>query len=397
MFKFLTKIFHQLARLTKAEFHFKKPYQNDILIFDKKGSDTPHFKYFLTKKPAILHVLGEKINLYIIFRLLLKFKIPSLSSYIEESIKIIRPRIIFHNSYNIRFFQINKKKFNFEFKKIFTQSELKNHLDFKDFIGEKKNLSCDNLFVWSEGMKINLSKYIIGNYEIVGSFANNEGPKIQINNLKNKLIFVSQFRTFKKKNQNDTKQTIREVFHGLKFSWDQFYAADLQVAKQLKNFCLINNIEFEIVGTSLNDKISEKNFFREALGNDGWKYLESSENKRGIYLTNEAKYIVTIDSTLGYECLSRGQRVCFFSIRSKFLNAVYSKFGWTMNLDQEGPCWTSNNEKKDFKRIMDFLIYGKETEWEHLRKEKLNDLLFYDPDNQIFKNFLKKISLLQNG
>ena len=68
-----------------------------------------------------------------------------------------------------------------------------------------------------------------------------------------------------------------------------------------------------------------------------------------------------------------------------------------MNLDQEGPCWTSNNEKKDFKRIMDFLIYGKETEWEHLRKEKLNDLLFYDPDNQIFKNFLKKISLLQNG
>ena len=46
---------------------------------------------------------------------------------------------------------------------------------------------------------------------------------------------------------------------------------------------------------------------------------------------------------------------------------------------------------------MDFLIYGKETEWEHLRKEKLNDLLFYDPDNQIFKNFLKKISLLQNG
>ena len=34
------------------------------------------------------------------------------------------------------------------------------HLDFKDFIGEKKNLSCDNLFVWSEGMKINLSKYI---------------------------------------------------------------------------------------------------------------------------------------------------------------------------------------------------------------------------------------------
>ena len=47
------------------------------------------------------------------------------------------------------------------------------------------------------------------------------------------------------------------------------------------------------------------------LGKDNWKFIESSQEKRGIFLTTTAKYIITIDSTLGYECLSRGQRVGF--------------------------------------------------------------------------------------
>ena len=60
-----------------------------------------------------------------------------------------------------------------------------------------------------------------------------------------------------------------------------------------------------------------KLFFEKALGKNNWKYLERLPNKKGYYLTSNAKYIATVDSTLGYECFSRGQRVCFFSIRSK--------------------------------------------------------------------------------
>ena len=263
------------------------------------------------------------------------------------------------------------------------------NLDFNEFVGNKTNLSCDHLLVWSEGMKIKLSKHIDGNYIVTGSYINNNGPIIDKTRLKNKLSFVSQFRTFKKINKNDDRRTIREIFHGLKFSWEQFYAADLEVALNLKNFCNENKIDFEIIGTSIDNKNTEESFFKSKLGNKGWKFVESDKYKRGIYLTTDSKYIVTIDSTLGYECLARGQRVGFFSIRSKYLKADYSKFGWVMDLEEEGLCWTTKNTQKDFNRILNFLVNGSDEEWNNLRDKCLNNLFFYDTKNKIYNNFLK--------
>jgi len=389
MFKLIIKFLNKLSILQKSQIVFTKPNKKKILIFDKKGSSSPTYSFFSSENSEILLVLGEKINFYILFKLLLKFKIPTITSYIDEYINCVKPEFIFHNSYNVRFFEINKNNFNFNFKKIFTQSELKNNLDFKDFIGNKKNLNCDYLFVWSEGIKKKLLNHIDGNYQVVGSYLNNKGPIINKKNLKNKLSFVSQYRTFKKVKKSDNIKTIREVFHGLKFSWEQFYSADLDVASSLKKFCNKNNIDFEIIGTSIDDIESEKLFFRERLGDSGWKFIESHKDKRGIYLTNESKYIVTIDSTLGYECLARGQRVSFFSIRTKYLNTEYSKFGWFTDLNEEGLCWTTKNSEEDFNRIINFLIFSPEEDWDNLRKTYLNDLLFYNPNNEIYIKFLK--------
>ena len=386
--------FEKLIQLSKTKFIFKKPKQKKILIFDYKGFTAPHYKYFSNLNSDILYVLGEKINIFILVKILLNLKLPNIQLYIEEYIKLVKPAYIFHNSYNSRFFKIDKKKFDFEFVKVFTQSELKNYYDFKEFVLDKKNLTCDYLFVWSEGMKQKMSQFIDGNYTIVGSFINNDGPKIDKNKLENKLIYISQYRTFKKKKITDTKKTIREVFHGIKFSWKQFFKIETDLSFMLKEYCNNNNLEFLIVGTSVRDKVSEKKFFTNKLGEKGWHFIESSENKRGIYLTDNAKYLITVDSTLGYECLARGQRVGFFSMRNKYINSSYSRFGWTMNLEEEGPCWTTKNTKNDFERVMNFLVNGDEKNWDELRKKILNDLLFYNPDNKIYLDYLKKFEII---
>ena len=41
-------------------------------------------------------------------------------------------------------------------------------------------------------------KYIAGNYEVVGSLINNDGPRFDKNNIKNQILLVSQFRPFRK-------------------------------------------------------------------------------------------------------------------------------------------------------------------------------------------------------
>ena len=96
-----------------------------------------------------------------------------------------------------------------------------------------------------------------------------------------------------------------------------------------------------------------------------------------------------MDSTLGYECFARGQRVCFFSIRSKYIKQDYAWFGWPKKLEQEGPCWTTNNRKADFERLMYSLIKEDDSFWYNLRNNILKDIISYDEDYRKFKAFLK--------
>lgn len=384
----LRKSFQLIKILLKAKYIIKKPKQKKIIIFDYKGAHTPYYKHFIKKDSEVLNVLGEEINIYVLFKMIINFKRINLKEYIDQYINLLKPKFIFHNAFNIRFFEVDKKNFKFNFEKIFTQSELKNHHDYEEFLRGKKNLYCDYLFVWSEGMKKLMQKNISGKYLINGSFFNNEGPQLDLNKLENTLIFVSQYRSFKKRKFNDEIDTIRDEYHGLKFSWSQFYEADLEVALKLKKFCKKNNIKFKIAGTSIDDKTQEKSFFSKKLDDDDWVFLESDPKKRGIYLTSNAKFIVTIDSTLGYECFARGQRVCFFSIRPKYLNSDYAKFGWPLNLPDEGLCWTTQNTNDDFDRLTNFLVFENDNAWNKIRNETLKDLVFYNNQNYIYKNFL---------
>ena len=259
----------------------------------------------------------------------------------------------------------------------------------------KKNLNCDHLFVENEAMKKHMNQYVSGNYIANGLFRNNEAPKINLDKLQNKLIFISQYRTFKK-NKNETIDTVSEKLWGMKYSYKQFYQADATVAKLLKEFCEKKNIKFQIVGTSLIDKEGEKLFYEKVLGKKNWEYLEAFPNMRGVHLTSNAKYIATIDSTLGYECFARGQRVSFFSIRSKYLKTEYSVFGWPQALPNEGECWTLKNEEEDFRRLTNFLFKGTDSQWDILRNQTLKDIVFYDFENIKYKNFLKEINLYQD-
>ncbi len=387
----MKRIFRYLKILKNSKIEFRKPTKNNLVIFDENGSTAPYYKSFIDKC-EIIYTKGEKINLYIVLSLFLKFKKITISSYLTEYIRLLSPKFIFHNSFDIRFFKIDKKNFNFEFKKIFTQSGLKNHFDFYDFLQDKKELNSDYNFVWSEAMKELMSKHISGTYEVVGSLINNDGPKFHENKAKKELLLVSQFRPLKK---SESEDALNYNFHGIKFSWKQFHKANIDLAVLLKKFCKKNNLDFGIVGCRVHDSELEKFFFSNELGERGWKFISNSNSKKGIHLTANSKYIVTVDSTLGYECFSRGQRVCFFTIRSKYIGKKYNiYFGWPKYLDQEGPCWTSNNSPKDFERLMKSLIYESDNFWINLRKNLLKDIISFDEGNKKFKAFLKNNNIV---
>ena len=56
-------------------------------------------------------------------------------------------------------------------------------------------------------------------------------------------------------------------------------------------------------------------------------------------------------------------------MRPKYLKTNYARFGWPLNLEEEGNCWTTNNTTEDFDRIMNFLINEDDNEWQKILKQ----------------------------
>ena len=100
-------------------------------------------------------------------------------------------------------------------------------------------------------------------------------PKVNKINARNEILLVSQYRPFKKNKPHDTIHTIRNTFHGLKFSWRQFHQANIDLALQLKEFCQKNNLSFGIVGARVDDAEKEKLFYTEKLGKNDWRFINN--------------------------------------------------------------------------------------------------------------------------
>ena len=184
----IKKILYIINLGFKIRIYIKKPLKKKIIIFDREGSGAMYYKIFAQDNIHVLDIRGESINLYIVFLTIIRLKF-TLSEYINQYIKTIKPKFIFHNSYNRRFFLIDKKDFEFNFKMIFTQSELKNRLEFKKIFINLKKPNIDFLFVWNNGMKKFMKKIIDGKIFVTGIFLNNMRPPIKKKIIKKKYMF----------------------------------------------------------------------------------------------------------------------------------------------------------------------------------------------------------------
>ena len=49
--------------------------------------------------------------------------------------------------------------------------------------------------------------------------------------------------------------------------------------------------------------------------------------------------------------------------------------------------WEVRNTDDDFDRLTDFLVFGDDNAWDQIRYNTLKDLVFYNHQNYIYKNF----------
>jgi surface carbohydrate biosynthesis protein len=368
----MVSLFNTKSKIGKFFLKKKKikfPKKSAILIYDINKFDK--ILNLIEKKNFEILNIRNEINLIVLLICLIKLKFKKID-YIEEYIKLVDPKIVFSLTDNDTAFYEIKKRYRKELITVAIQSgwrTISNDLfeqlqNYKN----KSNLSSDWILTFNETIAIEYKKYISTKTLAIGNIANNENSKDFSNKkLKDTILLISQWV---EGNSKDNK--ILMLLFGF-----------------LKNYADKKNKKLGILLRK--DNSNEKFFFKSDPG-ENFHFINRNNLNNSYYWIDRYETTVTIDSTLGYESLSRGNKTIFFNIRSNYNENKGYSFGWPNIFSKKGIIWTDENDINYFEKILNNTFQISDENFKaQIEKNKLNNLMLYDKDNLLLKNFLKKI------
>ena len=371
--------FSYLQKIFNYQYKFFIPKKNKNLLFSQIGC------VFLKKKNIPFEILNlNKINLFIFFFSIFNLRVKKnyFLNYIINYIDYVKPSVIINfMDNNINFYYINNY-----FPKIKTICIQNGIRGFKDDIFEvlpnKKNLSCSYFYVFNEGIKYEYSKYISSKYLVKGSYRSNE---VKINNKTHKnndICIISQFQNSKNLNNYFTNYGNRKI------RWLDFLKSEDFLLNTLNEMDLDKKYSYSVyLRNSLNNK-NEIMYYKKKLDKYKIKFIKYDNDQKMFNYFEKTSLVINLDSTLGYECFSRGIKTIFFTVRDDIMkHKLKFFFGWPYKLKKNGKFWTMLADKKKLIKIFNEILIMNESHWSEL-KNKYSFLMDRDYLNH---NLIKNI------
>jgi surface carbohydrate biosynthesis protein len=370
-----------------SKFRFFKPKNKKILIFDEVGSGLVK-KYFHKEDIHVLHTRKESLNLFVLIKNFIKRKFSSLD-YFNSYIKLVDPNIIISVIDNSPIFYKLKK--NGSQKKILIASTVRTPVhDFALFelnkIETKRNTdtSVDVIFSLNDAIGKKFQKLNVKKVITIGSFKSNHFNFDEKKSIE--VLYISSWASL---------PANHKVTHDVNFQ--EFNEHQIKLVKNLSQYGKDHQVKITILGKRKNDLVkNEFNFYKSIFYNNEWEFIES-EKANSYQVIDKSKVVITLNSTLGYESFSRGNKTLFFDVRSvpQSLNSL--KFGWPITgIEKEGPFWTKENSYYKCKNMLNKLREMNETEWRNIHKKFQELLMPRDKDNSIFKKNLSEFYNFQD-
>lgn len=349
-----------------VKFSFKIPAKNPFLFYDFQEI----FNVIKIKDFEKLNFRNE-INCFILILNLLnihfwmgRFKF----SYCYTYIKFISPRIIYTFSDNDILFYEFKKFFP---KIIFYSFQNGSRSISQDIFEYKKgkDLNCDLIFTHNDYIAKEYQKIIKTKTMTIGSYFSNINPKV--NTKKKDIIFVSQF--------NERKDFYFKNYKDKIITWDNYYYPEQIIVPLLDEFCYRNKISLNICARFHSNK-AEKFFYESKILKANMTFMDKQEYINSYKIIDQSKMLVFIDSTLGYESISRHNKTVALSVRSKFVDDESFDFGWPINFEKKGFFWTNELDEEEILKLLYQNYLMTDEDW--LNKNK---------------NFIKKVMHVENS
>ena len=365
---FFLRIIKILRYIFLSKYTFTFPPKKKYLIYDYNCSFLLE-NYISKKNIEILHTRGESINILLLIINLFKYKL-SLTAYYNTYISYVRPKFIVTFTDNDEgFCKIRNFKNS---KKILIQQAWRTVLDdaILSNINKKKvfNYKIDYLLMFNKHIGKKFLSFIKGKVVEIGSFKSN-----LIKNKSDKfvydLLYISSGSYTEKKNKDS-----------------DIAIANYQLVKNLYKYSLKYKKVLCIYGKRITEKgaLEEKSYYDSVIGSKNWVFIKNKYLLNSIKISDQSLVTIVLNSTLGYESLSRGNKVVFFSTRG---NDKYDSlnFGWPYKFKKKGFFWTNDSSEYECERVINNVIKINNKKWKVLLRKVLPNLMIRDENNLKFR------------
>ena len=357
-----------LDKFFKIKFNLRIPSQKKILIYDNYSTNI--LSKIIDKNYNILKTRFEEISLPILFTSCLIFffdfiRLKNLYfNYLKTFIIISNPKVI------ITFID-NDKNF-YKFKKNFPNKKFiaiqNGYRFYKDDLFESIDktpikFQCDEYHCFGDGIKKYLVNKIEGKIINSGSIKNNYCKKKKI--FKSGVCFISSFGISSNKFE-------KKILGSLNF------------------FCKKKKLKLYILARS--KKNEEYNFFKKILMKNNFIYIKKKDDFCKSYnVIDNVELSISLNATLGYENLSRGNKTFFLNVNDRNINcSSFLKFGYPYNFPKKGYFWTNKYEGKNFIKQITEIYNELPAIWLSKTAKTTNKIINYDIDNKNLKKRLEK-------
>ena len=390
MFSKLRRIIRVL-RTTRISFRIPKT--SSIVQIHKDGLDILA-RYVNSSDISVVD--PSELNFWILLKCLM-FRKFQMKEYFVEAIKAHRPRVVITFIDNDpTFYQL--KSLNSSPVYIAVQNGLRHNyayayrsglVDHLVNAGGKDLLSADLICTFGKGSSLFFESNIRTKTLVTGNLKNNSMELVIPDKVEFDIVFMSQHAPFDLANQEETI-----YLNESSVSIHRFYEIEGAVANFLAQYCKERSLRFAVSGKRGSEDAFELQFFSQAIGKLPFEFLPRVDPQSSYVNAFNSRLVVVIDSTIGYELLSRGRKVAFFSARVLGESRGASEdrdtcFGYPNAYSDTGVFWTNHPDPDEYSKILNSLLEMTDAEWAAQIQPYTEDLMAYLPGNSAFIQMLQ--------
>lgn len=175
------------------------------------------------------------------------------------------------------------------------------------------------------------------------------------------------------------------------FSYPAIYSS----LRLVDEFCAKNKIDLILTSKSFRERSGAERSY--VLKNEIQLYENVLGKKANIAvgdsykISGESQLVICDQSALGYELLGRGCKVVFLNFISHFLHSPSYKFGWPLELPNQGPFWSSVPDPVYIEKILTSVWNMSKSEWDEVAGPYKEKLMVYDKGHSILHGKIKAI------